>query len=169
MGSSTSQELETTITNCSNSDGHLLITCDPPPPNWHSSNRLILNKRHPNYIDLRNTIVLNQSYKITYIYAQARSYKSYDYQIENIEPCIVETIPTSIKGFINMDIEDINLKGYKELILNKYICRKGDGFINVSTMRFLTQVDYECNKDCLISYTKFYGSNFYLVTDVLNS
>ena len=164
MGSlQSSQELETTITCCTNDNGNLQITCNPRPSKFTTTyDKLTLSKRHPNYIDLRNMIVLNQSFKITYIYI-----RRYEYEIQNIEPCTINTISTSIKGLINMDIEDPNLAKYKEVILNKVMCPKGDGFINVSTMRFLTQVDYECDKDCLISYTKFYGSNFYLITDVL--
>lgn len=164
MGSSQSQSqiLETTITSCTNINGDTIITCNPP------IDRLILTKRHDNFINLRNKIELNKTFKITYKYYQARSYKMFDYHIENIEDCDIQTISSSFKGFVNMAPESDELSNYKEAIFNSYICAQNGGLINFSTMRFLTTVDYELNKDYLISYVKFYSDNFYLITDVIN-
>lgn len=156
MGNITTQSedkvLETALVACTNQDDILLLRCDPPVNN---SYEIYLNKSHPNYVNLNNTIDLGKSFKITY-YSTAIVDYFIKYHIKDIQPCDDHVLTTTIKSLINMGLINSDLFGYFEAVCEPNI-----------NLRFMVKQRVPINKSCVITYKKFYAANWYLITNIL--
>ena len=147
------EQIETTIIKMRDDNGDIYITCSPSPFSYDRRDYLILRRNHDNYIELCNKINENQSYKISYLYESYNTLISYNYTVEDIQPCESRVIHCSIKGLVNtVGILD---KDYKEAILNSPI-----------DIRLITKENLELNKDCYIHYRKCTGLNYYSIEKV---
>ena len=150
--------LETTVKNfvLDKNTGHYCIQCDPSASDLHD---IILEKSHPNFITLCNTIKIGTTYKFTFYYVAdlvipLRKCRPIFYNIGN---CTIYQISKKIINILSVKNVINDLKLYDEIIVE-----------NNSDIRLIQKLPIIKNnmigQTRNISYNKIYGSNFYEIT-----
>lgn len=158
----TSLFIETTITRITNNkNAGFLINCDPPLFNklsYEATGKLYLSRSNTNFIELYNKLKRDKTYKFEFINFVDDGLNI----ILNVMEVDTHKIRGSIKGFLDISHEKLNLKQYYEIIIDGHD-NKIRILVNHHDMnKFVIGNNYE------IEYVKDYEENFYRATTYEN-
>lgn len=145
--------IETTISSFNKNavDSNFTIRCDPSPNIWRL---LTLHRDHPDFVNIYNQIEINKSYRIQF------NITGNEYCISKIDNCNRFKTTGHVTGFLNLGNESIGLREYEEVILNE----------NSIKHRLIQKKQdprtVHVGKNYTITYSKFYGGDFYIISDI---
>lgn len=158
----TSLFIETTITRITNNkNAGFLINCDPPLFNklsYEETGKLYLSRSNTNFIELYNKLKRDKTYKFEFINFVDGGLNI----ILNVMEVDTHKIRGSIKGFLDISHEKLNLNHSREIIIDGHD-NKIRILVNHHDMnKFVIGNNYE------IEYVKDYEENFYRATTYEN-
>jgi len=150
--------IETTISSFNKNvdDSNFTIRCDPMPTNWRWLH-LTLHRDHPDFVNIYNQIEDGKSYRIKYDIIDN------EYCISKIENCNRFKTTGRVTGFLNLGNESIGLREYEEVILN------GNSIKHRLIQKKQDPRTVHVGKNYTITYSKFYGGDFYIISDVVDA